>query len=281
MTGFAVILRDAAEHPMFAGDSSRLGAWVTMILRACWKPTKFRIGGNVVELQRGQFCASRQQLADAWGWKPSAVERFLARLETEQMIGRETGQGRTIVTICNYAKYQDVEAKTGQVTEQPSEQAPDSHRTTKEQRNQETKDIPSAKADGRGEPAPLADDMAASIFRTGLLILCEAGHEEAAARRVIGKWRKNYSTGSVLGVLASCRRQAAPPSDPVEWIVKALENEKLRAAGQVSLNQGPAPERQSVSEIGAELAQELAEELLARQARERRPSQERIAQGGR
>ncbi|MFC0204713.1 hypothetical protein [Novosphingobium soli] len=270
MSGFALLFREAADHPLLAGDSARLGAWAWLVLKGCWKPTRFRVGGKVVELDRGQLCVSRSQLADAWGWSPSSVERFLTRLETEQMIGRETGQGRTIITICNYAKYQDVEAKAGQAAEQPDGQAPDSDRTTKEQINHITKDIPSPNGDGRGEPAPLADDMAASIFRTGLLILCEAGHEEAAARRVIGKWRKNYSTGSVLGVLASCRRQAAPPSDPIEWIVRALENEKQRAAGQVSLNQGPAPERKSVRELGMEMAARKRSERLAREEEQKR-----------
>lgn len=262
MSGFAVIYRETVEHPLFTGDAARLGAWVHLILKACWKPTKFRISGKIVELSRGQLCASRAQLAEAWGWKPSAVERFLVRLETEQMIGRETGQGRTVITICNYDKYQDIESETGQPAGQESGQLPDSDRTTKEQRNQETKDIPSAKADGRGEPAPLANDMAASIFRTGLMILSGAGHEEPSARRIIGKWRKVYGTGSVLGVLASCQNQAAAPSDPIEWITAALVADQQRAAGQRVYHQ-ERPGRASVRELGLKLAGETHDEQEA------------------
>jgi hypothetical protein len=251
VSGFAVLFREAADHPLFAGDSSRLGAWTWLVLKGCWKPAKFNIGGKVVELQRGQLCASRAQLAEAWGWKPSAVERFLVRLETEQMIGRETGQGRTIITICNYAKYQDVEAKAGQEAGQDGGQPSDSDRTTKEQRNQETKDIPSPNGDGHGDAAPLALDLAKTLFRTGLVILQEAGHDERSARSIIGKWKKTYSESVVIAVLARC--QSSQPEQPIEWITKGLQVEAERAAGVRTYHQD-RPKRASVREIGMRLA---------------------------
>lgn len=265
MSGFAVLFRETADHPLFAGDSARLGAWTYLLLKTCWKPSKFNISGKVVELQRGQLCASRAQLAEAWGWSPSGVERFLTRLETEQMIGRATGQGRTIITICNYAKYQDVEAKAGQATGQPTEQASDSHRTTKEQRNQETKDIPSPNGDGRAAPGASPLDLYKTIFRGGVEILVSAGHQEPQARSMIGKWKKDFSEGSLLAVLARC--QASMPEAPIEWITKALQAEQLRAAGQVAYHQGPREERASVSEIGMEMAQRKRRERLAQEQR--------------
>lgn len=271
MSGFAVLYREAVDHPLFAGDSSRLGAWAYLVLKACWKPTKFNIGGKIVELARGQLCASRSQLADAWGWKPSAVERFLVRLETEQMIGRATGQGRTIVTICNYAKYQDLEAQTGQASEQGTGQPSDSHRTTKEQRNQETRDIPSPNGDGRDAPEPDALDIAKTIFRSGVEILKAGGQDERQARSTIGRWKKTYSDGTVLAVLARC--QIAQPEVPVEWITKALQFEQQRAAGQAPQPMQQQPQRAAVSDIAADIA--------ARRLRERQDQEQRIAIGGR
>ena len=135
MSGFVALHRAAVDHPLFAGDSSRLGAWLWLVTKACWRPTKYDLHGKIITLDRGQFVASRSQLAKAWGWKESAVERFLTRLQTEQMIRRETGQGRSIITICNYAKYQDMEQDAGQETGQDIGQRPDSHRTAKEQGN--------------------------------------------------------------------------------------------------------------------------------------------------
>ena len=107
MSGFATIQRDARKHPLFHGDADRFGAWVWLILGAAWKPTPFDIAGKTVTLERGQICVSIRQLGDEWGWSKSKVDRFLTRLETETMIERKAGQGRCIITICNYEKYQE------------------------------------------------------------------------------------------------------------------------------------------------------------------------------
>lgn len=138
--GWISLHRGWRDNPIFRGEYSRADAWIWLIETACWKPAKFDIKGKIVTLQRGQLCVSREMLAKAWQWSPSAVERYLTRLQTEQMIGRETGQGKSIITICNYVKYQDRADKTGQETEQESGQTSDRDRTAKEQGNKGTID---------------------------------------------------------------------------------------------------------------------------------------------
>lgn len=138
MTGFVALYRQATDHHLFSGDAGRLGAWCWLISNACWRPTRFVVSGATVTIERGQVCASRAQLAKAWGWSPSAVERFLARLLTEQMIERETGQGRSIITICNYDTYQDLGDPAGQATGQATGPRSDRRRTAKEQGNKGT-----------------------------------------------------------------------------------------------------------------------------------------------
>lgn len=143
MSGFVVAYREASEHPLFAGNAQRLGAWMWLVMKAAWKPTPYDVAGKIITIERGQICVSRAQLAKAWGMSPSGVERLLTRLKTEQMIGQETGQGKSIITICNYSKYQDVSDNAGQPTGQPTGQAPDSHRTaTGQQKNKGTKEQP-------------------------------------------------------------------------------------------------------------------------------------------
>ena len=141
MTGFVAAYREVVDHPLFAGNSERLGAWMWLVMKAAWKPVKFDISGKIVTIQRGQLCVSRAQLSKAWGMSPSGVERFLTRLKTEQMIGQETGQGRSIITICNYSKYQDISEQAGQATGQATGQPSDSDRTAKEQGNKGTRVI--------------------------------------------------------------------------------------------------------------------------------------------
>lgn len=125
MSGFIVIQREAADHPLFEGDAGRFGAWVWLISNAVWKPTRTRIKGTVIDLQRGELSFSVRFLADKWGWSKSRVDRFVADLRDEGMISTRSkngtlsgtdaahnaGQGQSIITICNYDKYQDFEPK--------------------------------------------------------------------------------------------------------------------------------------------------------------------------
>lgn len=162
MSGFIALHREAVDHHLFSGDAQRMGAWFWLLAKACWKPTKFSVSGATITLERGQLCVSRSQLAAAWGMSPSGVERFLTRLETEQMIERETGQGRTVITICNYGKYQDVSGEAGQDTGQATGQRSDSDRTTKEQGNKGTREEEPNGSPSQRAGAPEGDHAGAS-----------------------------------------------------------------------------------------------------------------------
>src|SRR3546814_16648473 len=116
---------------------------------------------------------------------PSAVERFLTRLKTEQMIEQDTGQGLSIITICNYDKYQHEKKEAGQASGQVTGQGPDSHRTTKEQVNNS---LPY----GRGADAPTAIDLKAMVFASGRQILKASGHSDREAGSIVGRMRKTY-----------------------------------------------------------------------------------------
>lgn len=107
MSGFIALHREAFSHPLLK-DADRFRAWFWLVAHAAWKPTKHDARGHTIAVDRGQICAGREYLAKEWGWSPSAVERFLKRLETEQMIERQAGQMKTVITICNYDKYQEI-----------------------------------------------------------------------------------------------------------------------------------------------------------------------------
>lgn len=88
-------------------------AWIDLLLLAEWCDGRQVLCGNeAVTLKKGQLFTSLQKLSDRWGWTRSKVLRFLTRLETETMvnINRNTNRNTsgTLVTIENYAKYQDV-----------------------------------------------------------------------------------------------------------------------------------------------------------------------------
>jgi len=132
MSGYIKLWRGWRDCPPL-NTAERQVAWIWMLEAACWKPKNFNVKGKTLQLRRGQFCASREQMAAAWNWSPSAVERFLTRLKSEQMIGQETGQGKSVITINNYCIYQGMVNETGQEIGQGTGQTSDRHRTAKEE----------------------------------------------------------------------------------------------------------------------------------------------------
>lgn len=118
MTGFIAMQRDALDHPVLF-DGGRFRAWFWLVANAAWKPTRTRIKGKIVTLERGEMTYSIRFLAENWGWSKSRVDRFLAELREEGMIetrsksgttaGHAAGQGQSIISVCNYAKYQTAE----------------------------------------------------------------------------------------------------------------------------------------------------------------------------
>lgn len=115
MSGFIAIQRDALEHPLLQ-DPARFRAWVWLIANAAWKSTSVRIKGETIHLERGELSFAQRFLAEKWGMSKSRVDRFIADLRAEGMIetrskigadcAHKAGQGQSIITICNYDKYQ-------------------------------------------------------------------------------------------------------------------------------------------------------------------------------
>lgn len=115
MTGWVKWYRESWDHPVIGVKKpvSRYEAWHWLILNAQFEPKRVKIGKEVVTLKRGQLSHSIRYIAEAWGWKKTAVERFLNSIQTGTMIETESGTGQTIITICNYDKYQGRDVETG------------------------------------------------------------------------------------------------------------------------------------------------------------------------
>lgn len=105
--GYICLNRGALHHEFFRRkEHSEFEAWVWMLTEASWKPRSRRIGDFFVELQRGQLAASVRHLATIWKWSVGKVQRFLGRLKYETMIDIKNDTGISVITICNYDKYQ-------------------------------------------------------------------------------------------------------------------------------------------------------------------------------
>lgn len=158
--GYIMLHRSVWDHHLFSGrEFGELEAWLWMVSFAAWKPTKVRVGCKMVTLNRGDLSFSERFLAEKWQWSKTRVHRFLALLESENMIALNSDHGLNQITICNYDKYQapwtDERTINGPETDQK--------RTKEEKDNNLKKDIrgasaPSAEKPSRKKPArPMPD----------------------------------------------------------------------------------------------------------------------------
>ena len=105
--GFIAVDRDVFEHPVFAPEPfTEREAWLWMIAEAVFKPARVRAGRVYVDLQRGQLAYATRFLAAKWRWSEARVRRYLGRLKIDAMIDAQPMRDATLITICNYDKYQ-------------------------------------------------------------------------------------------------------------------------------------------------------------------------------
>lgn len=109
MDNYITINRRIFEHPFWCEDRaySRFEAWVDILQSARFEDTKQLIGNRLVEVRRGQHPVSLRYLASRWKWSTKKVNSFLDCLILDKMITKETPKetGQTVLTICNYDKY--------------------------------------------------------------------------------------------------------------------------------------------------------------------------------
>jgi len=83
-------------------------AWVDIVLNANYTQGVMSVRGNIITIERGQLGWSEVTMAKRWRWSRDKVRRFLSYLEDGQNIRQQKTQITTIITICNYDKYQAV-----------------------------------------------------------------------------------------------------------------------------------------------------------------------------
>lgn len=100
------------DHEIFAAEPlTEREAWLWLISRAAWKDTVHRIGASIVSVKAGSTFVTVREMQAAWRWASTRrVHRFLELLSSQNMIETSSETGKTCVTICNYAKYQNAEA---------------------------------------------------------------------------------------------------------------------------------------------------------------------------
>lgn len=133
MEYYIPISRRLFEHQLWCEERvySRFEAWLDLIQSARFEDAKQLIGNRFIEVKRGQMLVSLRYLAGRWQWSTKKVNAFLDLLIRDNMITKETPKetGQTVITICNYDKYnshkeqeETVEKQNGNSKETPWKQ---------------------------------------------------------------------------------------------------------------------------------------------------------------
>jgi hypothetical protein len=134
--GYFRAARGVFQHVLLYGPFSRRDAWLWLISNAAWKAAGTRRRHGVVHVERGQLAASVRDLAERWEWPQTNVVRFLAELDAEGMIdcgsafgtrnGTDSGTKKShrvsLITVCNYNKFQGVDRVKSSGSERNPEQ---------------------------------------------------------------------------------------------------------------------------------------------------------------
>jgi hypothetical protein len=212
--GWTRSYRGRWTHPVFR-SLLHAGMWAWMTDTAAWRDTCVRFGTQWIKLERGQLVTSERFMAEGFEVNRIVVRRLLDTLEEAGMIARSKPQKRaqggahpraqdgaqaedqqraqagTIITICNYDKFQSSEEG-----ESPPESPPESPRRAqaeptrspnkKEDKNLRKEESDSSEADFvewyRAYPRRVDPGRAAKAYRVARK-LASAADLLAGARR--------------------------------------------------------------------------------------------------
>lgn len=107
-------------------------AWLDLIQLARFEeePTHIILpNGRSIIIKRGEIRASLRFLSSRWGWGVEKTKRFIDKHIEINEIERRTEQGESIITLCNYARYNPV-PNTDQYTDQYTDRTPTSTPTS-------------------------------------------------------------------------------------------------------------------------------------------------------
>ena len=169
MSGYIIISRAIWQDTDFRdSEMTQREALIWMVAHAAWKPHSARVGNAVVHLERGQISHSTRYFAKAFGWSESRVRRYFDVLKNRRTIDAVTDAGVTVITLCNYDKYQ-----TGaRFTDAPRKPEPTQHRRTtdadKNTRNTFNTNNPSSTASPARGPDERKDAVNRILSVTGM-----------------------------------------------------------------------------------------------------------------
>ena len=110
MAGFITIHRQLMTHWIFQ-EPEALKFWLALLLEANWEQKKTMFNGSLLTVERGQLVFGRKKYSTKLGISENKLRRYLALLETEQMIHQQKTNKFTLISVTNYDSYQEITSK--------------------------------------------------------------------------------------------------------------------------------------------------------------------------
>ena len=132
-TTFFTIDRKLLEDPYWLSEPfTKPQAWVDLIGLANYRNLKRMEGDQMKIYKRGQVVSSVRTLAERWKWSQEKVRNFLKALESDRMASTKKSAKGVVITLENYAFYQDVQQPKRAANREQTEHSPSTHRAETE-----------------------------------------------------------------------------------------------------------------------------------------------------
>lgn len=118
--------------------------WLWLLDNAAWKDTKHDIQGASADVFRGSVCASLRHISEQTGVGLQRVRTAIKRFSDENMIDTKLTHGKSMISLCNFDKYQNPNNAANTLPTQQQHTA----NTQKKQGNKETREYTSSGDDG-------------------------------------------------------------------------------------------------------------------------------------
>ena len=103
--GFICISRGIRSHWVWK-NPVYFKRWAELIMMANYDNREVSFNFQRVMLQRGQLAVNLSYLSKIWHISTQATQKFLVKLEVSGMVTRTVDDKVTVITICNYDRYQ-------------------------------------------------------------------------------------------------------------------------------------------------------------------------------
>lgn len=105
--GYCLAYRSAWSNPIFR-DLLEAGVWNWIYQSCAWKETTVRVNGCMFELKRGELVTTISFISQGFRISPQSTRTLIKNLEKSGMINIRTNKQATIISVCNYDKFQDL-----------------------------------------------------------------------------------------------------------------------------------------------------------------------------